>query len=158
MRPKIKLEKSISEKIANSIGYAAILFLIIFFFAKMSTLPAEIPMHYNGHTVDRYGSKWEAIFIVFIAIAMQIGLEILERKPQLHNYPARFNEQNAEAFYRASSQVLNYTKNAIAVLMAFITYEILSLHAQLSPLFWVLIALVIGLSIWGIIKMSRVGK
>lgn len=158
MKSKIKLEKSSSEKIANSIGYAAILFLILFFFAKMSTLPAEIPMHYNGNTVDRYGSKWEVIFIVIIAIAMQIGMEILERKPQLHNYPARFNEQNAEEFYRASTQILNYTKNTIAVLMAFIMYEILTLQAQLSPLFWVLIALVIGLSIWGIIKMSRIGR
>lgn len=158
MKPKIKIEKTGSEKMANSIGYAAILFLILFFFAKMATLPAEIPLHYNGVTVDRYGSKWGVISLVLIAIAMQIGLEILERKPQLHNYPARFNEQNAEAFYRASSQILNYTKNAIAVLMAFIMYEILTLQAQLSPLFWVLIALVIGLSIWGIIKMSRVGR
>ncbi|MGN5455738.1 MAG: DUF1648 domain-containing protein [Candidatus Kurthia intestinigallinarum] len=158
MRPKIKLEKSIPEKIANSIGYAAILFLIIFFFAKMSTLPAEIPMHYNGVTVDRYGSKWETIALILIAIATQIGLEFLERKPQLHNYPARFNEENAEAFYRASSQILNYTKNTIAVLMAFIMYEILTLQEQLSPLFWILIALVIGLSIWGVMKMSRIGK
>ncbi|MBM7698605.1 DUF1648 domain-containing protein [Kurthia huakuii] len=156
MRPKIQLAKTRSEKIANVIGYAALLFLLFFFFSKIMTLPAEIPLHYNGDTVDRYGSKWTTIIIVIIAIALHIGMTVLERKPHIHNYPARINEKNAAQFYRVSVQILNYTKNTTAVLMVFVTYDLLQLHAQVSPFFWVLLIMILLIPVWGFIKMQRI--
>lgn len=158
MQPKIPLTKTRSEKIADIIGYAALLFVLLFFFSRIMTLPAEIPLHYNGDTVDRYGSKWTTVMIVIIAFALHIGLTILERKPHIHNYPARINEKNAAQFYRVSVQVLTYIKNTIAVLMAFITYDLLQLHAQVSPFFWVVLIIILIIPIWGLIKMQRISN
>lgn len=158
MQPKIPLTKTRSEKIADIIGYAALLFVLLFFFSRIMTLPAEIPLHYNGDTVDRYGSKWTTVMIVIIAFALHIGMTILERKPHIHNYPARINEKNAAQFYRVSVQVLTYTKNTIAVLMAFITYDLLQLHAQVSPFFWILLIIILIIPIWGLVKMQRISN
>lgn len=161
-RPKINFPSSLTEKIANIIGCMAILFSLIFIAWNWSSLPAQVPMHFNGiGEIDRWGSKYEMLLLPVINIALFIGLQIVENKPHLHNYPDRINEANVEQFYKISKKIINYTKNVCAILFAYITYEIVIMAQQErlllnSTAFIVLIASLFIIIFAGIIKMARV--
>ncbi|KYG91764.1 hypothetical protein A0U40_02140 [[Bacillus] sp. KCTC 13219] len=161
-RPKINLPKSTTEKIADIIGIAALLFAIIFIALNWTTLPAQVPMHFNGvGEIDRWGSKYEMLILPIIGIALFFMLQILEKKPHLHNYPARLNESNVEQFYKASKKVLNYTKNICCLIFAYIAYEIVIIAQQKKLLLGsstliVLLVLLFSIIIFGIVKMMKI--
>lgn len=154
---QMKIPKTMSEKIADVVGVAAILFMLIYTFMKYSGLPDTVPIHFGANgEADGFGSKTTFIIWPAISIGMFVFLTILERSPQAYNYPSRLNEQNAEAFYRNARKILNYTKNIVAILFAYVTYEILNLNGKLSPLFWILMALIFVVVIIGAIRQRKI--
>lgn len=161
-RPKLHLSKSWAEKLANIIGYAALLFTILFIFSKWGTLPEEVPMHFNFQgEVNRYGSKFEMLILPIISVGTFILLQVLENKPHLHNYPERLNETNVEQFYRLSKKMINYTKNVCALLFAVICFDIISIalgsdYAALNYVTIGLIVLLFVIVIVGLIKTMKI--
>lgn len=154
---QMKIPQTTSERIADVIGIIAILFMLIYTFMKYSGLPDTVPIHFGANgEADGFGSKSTFIIWPAISIGMFIFLTILERYPQAYNYPARLNEQNAEAFYRNARKILNYIKNIIAILFAYVTYEILNLNGKLSPIFWILMALIFIVVIVGAIRQRKI--
>lgn len=154
---QMKIPQTTSERIADVIGIIAILFMLIYTFMKYSGLPDTVPIHFGANgEADGFGSKITFIIWPAISIGMFIFLTILERYPQAYNYPARLNEQNAEAFYRNARKMLNYIKNIIAILFAYVTYEILNLNGKLSPIFWILMALIFIVVIVGAIRQRKI--
>ncbi|MEC1178196.1 DUF1648 domain-containing protein [Metasolibacillus meyeri] len=161
-RPKINFPKSMTEKIADIIGIAAILFSILFIAMNWASLPAQVPMHFNGAgEIDRWGSKYEMLILPAIGIALFIILQIVEKKPHLHNYPERINESNVEQFYKASKKIINYTKNICSIIFAYIAYEIVTIAQEEKLLLGsatliVLLALLFLIIIVGVVKMMKI--
>ncbi|MFP7296767.1 DUF1648 domain-containing protein [Neobacillus niacini] len=123
-RPKINIPKTASEKIWDIIGYCYFIGTIIFFISVWSILPDQVPGHYNGlGEVDRWGSKWELIMLPIISLFLLLMLQFLERHPEWHNYPSRFNESNAKAFYLLSRKMLNIEKNICILVLQTIHLE-----------------------------------
>ncbi|MGE7842995.1 DUF1648 domain-containing protein [Lysinibacillus sp. NPDC093712] len=124
-RPVLKLPKTKDEKFLDIIGGGIFIVSIIFIISQWSTLPEEIPAHFNGAgEVDRWGSKIELFILPGIGIFLWIFLGLLEKVPYMHNYPARLNESNVEAFYLNSRKILNEIKNLCLILFAVISCEI----------------------------------
>ncbi|MEK5330895.1 DUF1648 domain-containing protein [Lysinibacillus sp. FSL W8-0992] len=124
-RPVLKLPKTKYEKILDIIGGGIFIVSIIFIISQWNTLPEEIPAHFNGAgEVDRWGSKIELFILPGIGIFLWIFLGLLEKVPYMHNYPARLNESNVEAFYLNSRKILNEIKNLCLILFAVISFEI----------------------------------
>lgn len=124
-RPILKLPKTTGERIWNIIGGVIFLGSIVYIIVIWKSLPDRVPMHFNvAGEVDRIASKYEMIILPIIGIGLWIFLDVLERKPHLHNYPARLNESNAAAFYLLSRKMMNVIKNLCLILFAFISFEI----------------------------------
>ncbi|MEG0473729.1 MAG: DUF1648 domain-containing protein, partial [Solibacillus sp.] len=63
-RPVLQIEKSTLERVANSVGYTSLVAMVIFLLFKWSSLPAEVPAHFNAvGEVDRWGSKYELLIL-----------------------------------------------------------------------------------------------
>ncbi|UED80069.1 DUF1648 domain-containing protein [Lysinibacillus sp. CD3-6] len=123
-RPVIKLPKTRYEKILNVIGGGLFIVSIIFIISQWSALPEEIPAHFNGAgEVDRWGSKIELFILPGIGIFLWIFLGLIEKAPHMHNYPARLNEDNVQAFYLNSRKLCNEMKNFCLMLFAVISCE-----------------------------------
>ncbi|MGE7694857.1 DUF1648 domain-containing protein [Lysinibacillus sp. NPDC094177] len=123
-RPILKLPKTTYEKIWDYIGGGLFVLSILYIFVMWGKLPEEIPGHFNGAgEVDRWGSKIEVLIVPFIGIFLWILLGLLEKAPQMHNYPARLNESNVEAFYLNSRKLLNEIKNLCLILFAAISFQ-----------------------------------
>lgn len=124
-RPILKLPKTTGERIWDIIGGVIFLCSIVYIIVIWGSLPDRVPMHFNvAGEVDRIGSKYEMIILPLIGIGLWMFLDVLERKPHLHNYPARLNESNAAAFYLLSRKMMNVIKNLCLILFAFISFEI----------------------------------
>ena len=120
-RPQIHIEKTMFEKLANIIGIASIVAMILYIELNWSALPDDVPIHFNAAgEVDRWDSKWSMLILPIIAIALYIFMEVIEKRPHTHNYPARLTEQNAAQFYKESCQTLNLTKNITTLMLAYI--------------------------------------
>lgn len=123
-RPILKLPKTKYEKIWDFIGGGLFVLSILYIFVIWGQLPEKIPGHFNGAgEVNRWGSKIEIIILPFIGIFLWILLGLLEKAPHMHNYPARLNESNVEAFYLNSRKGLNETKNLCLILFAAISFQ-----------------------------------
>ncbi|MFJ6209060.1 DUF1648 domain-containing protein [Lysinibacillus sp. NPDC092081] len=123
-RPILKLPKTKYEKIWDFIGGGLFVLSIFYIFVMWGKLPEKIPGHFNGAgEVNRWGSKIEILILPFIGIFLWILLGLLEKAPHMHNYPARLNESNVEAFYLNSRKGLNETKNLCLILFAAISFQ-----------------------------------
>lgn len=161
-RPKLKIPKTKSEWFLNIIGYSIYLGSIIFLIMTWDELPEEVPAHYNAvGEVDRWGSKWELLILPGVGIFILLLIQTLEKFPEVHNYPKRFNKSNARQFYLNSRKLINQIKNICLIIFAFLLVESVSIALGWSAGFDVLFLPItlIGLGIpivLGIIRYRKI--
>ena len=127
-RPKIKIPKTSSEWIWDIVGLLCYAGSIVFLFFVWNQLPDEVPAHYNAvGEVDRWGSKWELLILPGIGAFILFFMQVLEKYPELHNYPKRFNESNAKQFYLQSRKIVNQIKNSCLIIFSIILVESVSI-------------------------------
>lgn len=127
-RPKCKIAKTKNECAWDIIGYLFYIGSIVFLISVWSKLPGEVPAHYNAvGEVDRWGSKWELLILPSVGLFIIILLQFFEKHPEMHNYPQRFNESNAELFYLQSRKMINTLKNICLIFFALILIESVSI-------------------------------
>lgn len=160
-RPKLKIPKTKMEWLADGIGYLSLVSMFIILIMQWGALPEEIPAHFSANgEVDRWGSKWELLILPGIAIGLNIFLKILEKFPQVHNYPERLNESNVVAFYTNSRQAMNYMKNIINLLFAYLVYNTISIALSgtdtLGWPFYCIMGLLFVVLGWKIVKSMKI--
>lgn len=123
-RPILKIRKSKSEWVWDMIGGGLFIGAIVYLVISWSLIPDQVPGHYNGAgEVNRWGSKYELFILPIVGLFLWILLGVLERFPHAHNYPARLNESNVEAFYKNSRKLLNSLKNICLITFAYIMIQ-----------------------------------
>lgn len=137
-RPILKLPKTKVEKLWDYIGCGSFVLSILYIFFMWGEMPEEIPGHFNGvGEVDRWGSKIELFILPFIGTFLWILLSLLEKAPHMHNYPARLNENNVEAFYLNSRKTLNEIKNLCLIIFAAISFQMVQIAiGEIETLGW----------------------
>lgn len=161
-RPKLNIPKTKSEWVWDVFGYTSFVVSIIFLIALWKQLPDQVPAHFNFQgEVTRYGSKFELLTLPGFNLFMLLLLQTLEKFPQIHNYPERFNESNAAQFYLLSRRMLNQIKNICVMIFAVIIFESTSialgwtdgLGGWLLPIITIPLAVSI---IWGLVKQRKI--
>lgn len=161
-RPILQLRKTKKEWLFDWIGMSIFISSLLYTVLKWSYLPEQMPMHVNSAgEVDRYGSKWELFLLPSIGLVVWGMMHWLEKKPHVHNYPARLNEHNVEAFYLNSRLMLNMTKNSCLLLFAFIQIQMIRISSveaatfgkAFIPILLVIIFVPMGI---GIYKQTKI--
>lgn len=161
-RPEIKIPKTRSEWVWDMIGlivYIASIFFLIYVWNK---LPDQVPGHYNAQgEVDRVGSKFELLLLPGIGLFMLIFIQFFERHPELHNYPQRINQSNAEQFYLQSRKLANQLKNICIIIFSLLLFESVSIALGWWSGFgkWLLPIILVGTFtpiVIGFIQQSRI--
>lgn len=127
-RPEIKIPKTKSEWIWDSIGFTVYVGSIFFLIFIWNKLPDEVPGHFNVQgEVDRMGSKFELLLLPGIGLFMLLLMQFFERHPEIHNYPQRLSEFNAEQFYLQSRKLVNQLKNICLMIFSLLLFESVSI-------------------------------
>lgn len=139
-RPKLNIPKTRSEWIGDIIGYTFYLGSLIFLIYIWPELPKEVPAHYNAAgEVDRWGSKWELLILPGVGLFILVLLQLFEKFPEWHNYPKKFTESNAKAFYLTSRKLMNQLKNLSLIVFALILYNSVAIALKWNEGFNVII-------------------
>ncbi len=162
VKPKLHIPKTKSEWVFDVIGYLALAIMLAVLVFNWSVLPDQVPAHFGANgEVDRWGSKWELLILPAFAIGMHFFMLVIERFPETHNYPERFNENNAAEFYTNSRQTLNYMRNVINVLFSYSVYVVIAIalghDSSLGWPFFTILALlfvVLGYKIYKTFKIK----
>ena len=161
-RPILDLPKTKREKVWDWIGGGIFLLSMLYIIVVWGKIPDEVPGHFNAAgEVDRWGSKFELFILPFIGVFLWILMGLLEKAPQMYNYPARLNENNVEAFYLSSRKILNEVKNYCLILFSIISIQMvrISLGDAHSLGWWFLPLVIIGTAfpiIRGLVASSKI--
>lgn len=146
-RPSIKIDKTRSERVLDILGYSAYFGSILFLIAIWKWIPSEIPAHFNAFgKVDRWGSKWELLLLPGVGLLIIPIFQIAEKYPEVHAYPKRFNEENAEQFYIASRKFCNQIKNMISITFSIIVGNSVFIALKWSEGLGILLPLMIAMA------------
>lgn len=161
-RPKIKILKTKSELVWDIIGYTIFVGSITLLIFNWNTLPDKVPAHFNAvGEVDRWGSKMELFILPVLGIFFAGLMQLVEKFPETHNYPERFNEENAKEFYLTSRKTMNQLKNMCLIFFALISFESVTIaqgwETRLGK--WIIPIIIVGTAIpivYGIIKQRKI--
>ena len=163
-RPVIKLQQPKWQNSLNVFSYTLFIIASIVSMISLFFLPAEVPIHFNlAGEVDNYGSKFFLLLLPIITIVTILPLEVVERKPHLHNYMATLTEENVKDYYALSITTVNLLKNGVLVIFALLQFEILlqafAYKFVFGAFFIVLVSIiVIAPIVWNIIASKKIAK
>lgn len=127
-RPKLKINKTKSQKVIELITLACIAFCFLYPAMHYSSLPEQVPMHFNYKgEVDSHGSKFSVWILSIIAGVTVYGMYKLSQYPHIFNYPVEITKDNAEKHYTNAVKMLAYMNVLIAILFAIICYQVVNI-------------------------------
>jgi uncharacterized membrane protein len=135
-RPKIKLELTKTDKLLEILGWTSILAIWILIITNYTNLPDTISIHYNGAgQVDGFGGKGNILTLPLVATILFIGLTIINKFPNVFNYPANITADNALNQYTIATRLIRYLKFIIVVIFGLIALQtIRNVNGQISGL------------------------
>ncbi len=122
-KPKIKIELDLSDKIIAALGIAGVLILIGLPTFYYTDLPDLVPKHYNlNGEPDDYSGKGIIWAMPIIGLIIYAGMLLLNKHPNIFNYPKEVTEENAEQLYRIATKMIRLLSTIITWFLAYITY------------------------------------
>ena len=89
-----------------------------------SNLPDTIPTHYNGAgQADGFGGKSTIFTMPLASTILFIGLTILNKFPNIFNYPTNITQGNAFIQYTNATRLIRYFKLILVIIFGFITFK-----------------------------------
>lgn len=145
-RPKIKIKLTITDKIFEGIGWLLLLTVWGMTIMSYPTLPDIIPIHYNGAgQADGFGDKGNIFTLPLIATILFVGLTVLNKFPDIFNYPIQITAENAQKQYTYATRLIRYLKFIIVIIfgiIAFVTIRSASGHTDGPGVFFLPLTLV----------------
>ncbi len=164
-RPKIKIEKSIIDKIIELATFLLIIGTAVLLGFYYNQLPEKVEINFNWPSKDNNGFGVKDLLWISPVICGIICLALykLNNYPWIFNYPVKITTENAKENYKNSTQMLRAMSLIISLLCLLITLSsVLSglgktfiLEKYLFPIFPVLL---IGIPIVYMIKINRSKK
>ena len=146
-RPKIKLELSTIDKTFEILGWISTLAIWALTIIYYTNLPDTIPIHFNGAgQADGFGGKGNIWTLPLISTVIFIGLTILNKYPQVFNYPTHITADNALRQYTNATRMIRYLKFIIVFIFGLIVLQtIRNANGQTSELGVWFLPLTLGL-------------
>jgi uncharacterized membrane protein len=138
-RPKLK---PVSTKFDLILEIAAFLFILAIWLLPIfayQILPETIPTHYNlKGEIDDWGSKGTIFILPSFALVLYIGLTVMNKYPQIFNYPTKVTQDNALQLYSKATRLMRIIKLLVVVLFFAIEWQICNTNENSNLPFWFL--------------------
>ncbi|SDS00281.1 Protein of unknown function [Formosa sp. Hel1_31_208] len=125
-RPKIEVPVDGIDIIVDSISATLLLLMIIYTILSYDDLPEIIPSHFNAKgEIDGHSEKQMLWLLPVLGIVTFIGLFILNKYPQIHNYMVNITQDNALKNYRLSTRIVRFTNLFMMLTFALIVFAMI---------------------------------
>ena len=124
IRPEVKVEYKLWEKVVIAIGVLGILFSIVYLVITWGDLPKEIPVHFNGAgEVDNWGNKGTLMIFPILCTITYGLMMVFTLFPNGYNYTVKITRENAENQYRNARELINYMNTEMVLFFAFLEWS-----------------------------------
>jgi uncharacterized membrane protein len=126
-RPRLSLRRGPGERVAEVVGGVLMSAFVVFAVVMVPRMPASVPVHFGlDGRPDGWGSPGSLLVIPALAALFYAGLSVLQRYPEIYNYPTAVTPENAESLYRAGRQFVLGTKLFVVANFAVLFYGLIS--------------------------------
>ena len=156
MDKSIKIERNALDVLEAIVSLSCLVGVSLYLILAWSTIPAQIPAHYNAAgEVNRWGSKSERIILPIISWLIYGMITLIERFPQAWNTGVRVTEENRAEVFRLLKNMIACVK--MITLSIFSCLTVLSSLARNLPMWFLLVFLVLlfGTIAYYIVKLTR---
>lgn len=116
----MKSEKNKYDILVTRLTLAILVFTLVFYAFYWFKMPDMIPMHYNlSGQIDRWGSKYESLFIPLGMIVLYVFLAFVEKNPSLWNTGVKITPENQQRIYPI---LLHFICTTRLIIMLFFAY------------------------------------
>jgi hypothetical protein len=123
---KIKLPLSAFEKVLQALCMVALLWMFADVVFSWGSLPATIVTHFGtSGKPDGWGGKEILLALPVMTLLMSAGLTLLERFPQISNFPGKVTKENAPRLYRTVREMVTELKLATILTLGYIEYRMI---------------------------------
>lgn len=155
----MKLKYNKFQIVLETIGLLLIVGMIVFVYTQWNQIPQQVPMHYNAMgEIDSWGSKYEILFLSAISILLYAFITAVSFFPQIWNVPVRITDENKEAVYLSSKDLLIIMKVEMLMSFFYINYHTVTAQPLPTAFLPVLIIIVFGTIIFFTKRVIRLGK
>ncbi len=124
LRPKINLPRTRMDIILESASVIGLLFSFFLVAHFWGILPERIPTHYNfSGRPDAWGEKTALISLPLIALLNFVIVAVLQRFPNIYNYPFAITEANAPHQYALARSLLGWLNFEIVWFFAYMEWR-----------------------------------
>jgi len=110
-RPNLKLKLSPADKFIEGLSWLALCLLWMITLLIFQQLPDIIPVHFNASgKVDDYGNKITLILLPVIGTLVFIGLTVLNRHPNIFNFPVSITDNNVFLQYTNATRMVRFLR------------------------------------------------
>jgi hypothetical protein len=107
------------------------------------------------------GAKMELLILPLIGALIAVLMQVIEKFPEMHNYPDRLNEGNVKEFYLLSRKMINCIKNICLIIFSLILFKSVTIALGSGAGFGALFLPILLLSVFipiitGIVKQQRI--
>lgn len=123
-QPKIKFDFEPPDLILEIVGAIGILFLIGTPSNYYDYLPDIIPQHYNLQgEADGFGTKGFIWILPGLGLLLYFGLSILNKYPNIFNYPQKITPENARAQYKIATRLIRLLNTTIVWIFCYLSFS-----------------------------------
>lgn len=140
-RPRLPIKLTRTDKVLEIISAVLLLGLLIYTLISWTSLPETIPVHFNAKgQPDGWGSRVSIFFSPLLALALYILLTLLNKRPEIFNYPVRITPENAAFQYALAMRLIRLLKLSLIILFGAITWSVVhsAKTAASDAVMWVL--------------------
>jgi uncharacterized membrane protein len=124
-RPRIQLKLTQTDKLLEIASIVMLSGLLLYSLIAYTMLPETIPMHFNGKgQADGWGPRISIFFSPLLALASYILLTLLNRRPDVFNYPVKITSENALHHYILATRMIRMLKLSLIIMFGAITWSV----------------------------------
>ncbi len=139
----MKQKHSRLQIIIEASALVILLSVFAYVITNWSTIPEQIPSHFNYHgQIDSWRSKNFIFFPVLVSLFLYLMLTVVSFYPSMWNMPIKITEENRERAYHYTRYMITILKLELVSVFAYITIQT-SKAQVLSPYFLPLFLIVV---------------
>lgn len=155
----MKLKYTKLQLVLEIIGLLFLVGMIVFIYTHWDQIPQQVPMHYNARgEIDSWGSKYQIFILPIISILLYSFITVISFFPQIWNVPVQITDENKEAVYLSTKNLIIFVKVEILAIFFYLNYHTVTAQPLSITFLPIYMIIIFGTLIFFIVRTIRLGN
>lgn len=155
----MKLKYTKLQLTLEIIGLLFLVGMVVFIYTQWDQIPQQVPVHYNAKgEIDSWGSKYQIFILPIISILFYSFITVISFFPQIWNVPVQITDENKEAVYLSTKNLIIFMKVEILAIFFYLNYHTVTAQPLSITFLPIYMIIIFGTLIFFIVRIIRLGN